>query len=90
MPNSSTTDSTDAPREFPPDPPIPDERTLDARLDAIRQWVAYIDNHPPEVWGPQQNAVVNAQIEAARNTDIPLRSRDDRRETPPDRGGGVR
>jgi anti-sigma factor ChrR (cupin superfamily) len=28
--------------------------------------VAYIQAHPPEVWGPQQNAVVNGQLESAQ------------------------
>ena len=28
---------------------------------------AYINSEPPEVWGPQQNAIVDDQLEAAQN-----------------------
>ena len=36
------------------------------RYDQVRRWAAYIDAHPPAVWGPQQNAVVNGQLESAQ------------------------
>ena len=35
------------------------------RIEAIKRWVEYIQTEPPEVWGPQQNVIVNAQAEAA-------------------------
>jgi len=35
------------------------------RFEAVVRWVEYIQDNPPEVWGPQQNAVVNSQIESA-------------------------
>jgi hypothetical protein len=40
------------------------------RYDQVRRWAAYIKSHPPEVWGPQQNAVVNGQLESAQAVDV--------------------
>ena len=37
------------------------------RIEAIKRWVEYIESEPPEVWGPQQNAVVDGQLDAARS-----------------------
>jgi hypothetical protein len=37
--------------------------------------VAYIESHPPEVWGPQQNAVVNGQLESAQAVDVSVSKR---------------
>jgi hypothetical protein len=37
------------------------------RIEAIKRWVEYIETEPPEVWGPQQNAIINAQLDAAQN-----------------------
>jgi hypothetical protein len=39
------------------------------RIEAIKRWVEYIETEPPEKWGPQQNAVVNDQLDAARSAD---------------------
>lgn len=36
------------------------------RIEAIKRWVDYIESEPPEMWGPQQNAVVDGQLEAAQ------------------------
>lgn len=33
-----------------------------ARRERIVRWIEYIEEHPPEVWGPQQNAIVNSQL----------------------------
>ncbi len=41
------------------------------RLDGIRQWVEYMREQPPEVWGSQQNELVNSQLESARETALP-------------------
>lgn len=41
------------------------ERNRQQRLRAIKHWVEYIKSEPPETWGPQQNAVVDDQLEAA-------------------------
>lgn len=45
------------------------ERNLQERLDGIRRWAEYIREQPPEVWGAQQNRLVNSQLEGARETD---------------------
>ena len=43
------------------------ERNRERRIEAIKRWVEYIESEPPEKWGPQQNAVVDDQLEAAQN-----------------------
>ncbi|QKY19744.1 hypothetical protein B4589_004865 [Halolamina sp. CBA1230] len=43
------------------------ERNREQRIAAIKRWVAYIQSEPPEKWGPQQNAVVDDQLEAAQD-----------------------
>jgi hypothetical protein len=43
------------------------ERNRGHRIEGIKRWVEYIRREPPETWGPQQNAVVNGQLEAAQN-----------------------
>ena len=43
------------------------ERNREQRIAAIKRWVEYIEAEPPEVWGPQQNAVVDDQLEAAQS-----------------------
>lgn len=40
------------------------------RYEQVTRWAEYIKTHPPEVWGPQQNAVVNGQLESARTVDV--------------------
>ena len=40
------------------------------RYEQVIRWAEYIKEQPPEVWGPQQNAVVNGQIESARAVDV--------------------
>ncbi|WP_058366831.1 hypothetical protein [Haloparvum sedimenti] len=42
--------------------PLPDRNP---RYESVVRWVAYMREQPPEVWGPQQNAVVNGQLESA-------------------------
>ncbi|PAU85595.1 hypothetical protein CK500_00400 [Halorubrum salipaludis] len=39
------------------------------------RWAEYITNQPPEVWGPQQNAVVNGQVDSARAVDVSAEDR---------------
>jgi hypothetical protein len=46
------------------------ERNREQRIEAIKRWVDYIKSEPPEKWGPQQNAVVNDQFDAAREASI--------------------
>ncbi|MFB6121246.1 MAG: hypothetical protein ABEJ68_09045 [Halobacteriaceae archaeon] len=43
------------------------EQNRERRVEAIKRWVEYIESEPPEVWGPQQNAVVNDQLDAAQS-----------------------
>lgn len=43
------------------------DRNREQRIEAIKRWVAYITAEPPETWGPQQNAVVNDQLDAAQH-----------------------
>jgi hypothetical protein len=40
------------------------------RYEQIIRWAEYIKEQPPEVWGPQQNAVVNGQLESAQAVDV--------------------
>jgi hypothetical protein len=42
------------------------EANRERRIEAIKRWVRYIEREPPDVWSPQQNAVVDDQLEAAR------------------------
>lgn len=52
--------------------PPPEDATPDAvprrplRIEQIRRWVEYIEDHPAEVWGVQQNAIVNGQVASAQ------------------------
>jgi hypothetical protein len=55
MTDSQRSDDTDATRA--------------PRFDAVVRWVEYIQDNPPEVWGPQQNAVVNGQLDSAAAVD---------------------
>jgi hypothetical protein len=45
------------------------ERNCEQRIAGIKRWVEYITSEPPETWGPQQNAVVNDQLEAAQSVE---------------------
>ncbi len=40
------------------------------RIEAVKRWVEYIETTPVEKWGPQQNAVIDAQVESARESGI--------------------
>ena len=48
------------------------ERNREQRLQAVKRWVRYIQEHPPEEWGEQQNKLVNSQLESARESGIDL------------------
>lgn len=45
-------------------------KNREQRLEAVKRWVEYIKTEPPETWGPQQNAVVNDQLEAAERAEL--------------------
>lgn len=51
------------------------ERNRELRVEAIKRWVAYIQEHPPETWGEQQNGLVNSQIESARESGLDVEHR---------------
>jgi hypothetical protein len=42
----------------------------ESRIEQIERWAEYIRSEPPETWGPQQNALVNGQLEAARSAGV--------------------
>ncbi|MUV59446.1 hypothetical protein [Halobacterium sp. CBA1126] len=46
------------------------ERVRERRIEAVKRWVEYIQSEPVDVWGPQQNAVVNGQLEAAQEAGV--------------------
>jgi len=50
------------------------------RYELVIRWAEHVKEHPPEVWGPQQNAVVNGQIESARAVDVSAEDRNRIRE----------
>jgi hypothetical protein len=54
-----------------PDDPLAERREQNRRegLAAVERWAEYVRNNPPEVWGPQQNRLVESQLESARQTD---------------------
>lgn len=46
------------------------DRIREQRLEAVKRWAEYIKENPPEVWGPQQNKLVNSQLQAARESGL--------------------
>lgn len=46
-----------------------DERRT-RRIRRAKRWVEYIESTPAAEWGPQQNRVVDSQLEAAREAGI--------------------
>lgn len=60
MPNSNPSEALAARRE----------RNREHRIEAVKRWVAYIQEQPPESWGDQQNRLVNSQLESARQTGL--------------------
>lgn len=46
------------------------ERNREQRLQAIKRWIRYIRENPPEEWGEQQNKLINSQLESARETGL--------------------
>ena len=43
------------------------EQNREQRIEGIKRWVEYVRSEPPETWGPQQNAVVDDQLDAAQS-----------------------
>jgi hypothetical protein len=48
-----------------------EERNREQRIEGIKRWVDYIESESPETWGPQQNAIVNDQIDVAQSAQTP-------------------
>lgn len=46
------------------------ERNREERIQSIKHWVQFIKDNPPEVWGPQQNKLINSQLQSARDSDL--------------------
>ena len=53
-----------------PDSRLSTDDRGEQRVERIKRWVDYIRHEPPETWGPQQNAVVNDQLEAAESVRV--------------------
>lgn len=47
------------------------ERNDEQRIEGIKRWVSYLETAPPEEWGAQLNTLVNAQLQSARETNLP-------------------
>lgn len=63
---------TSASKQSMTDSPDLDEkhaRNREERLRFIREWAEYVRTHPDDVWGEQVNALVDSQIESARNVE---------------------
>ena len=54
----------------PQEPLENDDRERPPRYEQVIRWAEYINEQPPEVWGPQQNAVGNAGIESAQAVEV--------------------
>lgn len=54
----------------PDSPDVEGGRDRDRRIAAVKRWVAYIREQPPETWGAQQNRLVNEQLESARESGL--------------------
>jgi len=44
-----------------------DEGNREQRIEGIKRWIEYIESEPPKTWGPQQNAIVNDQLDTAQS-----------------------
>lgn len=45
-------------------------RNRQQRIDAVKRWIEYVREHPPDVRGDQQNRLVDAQLESARQAGL--------------------
>lgn len=46
------------------------ERNREQRIESVKHWVRFIENNPPEVWGAQQNRLVDSQLRSARESGL--------------------
>lgn len=54
------------------------QRNREQRLEAVKAWAQYVREQPVEVWGPQQNRIIDSHLKTARNAAIEPRLRIDR------------
>lgn len=52
------------------------ERNREQRRTEIERWVTYIQENPPDVWGPQLNTLIESQLEAARKSGVSAKQRE--------------
>ena len=58
------------------DPTVADTDPARApRYEQVVRWAEYVRDTPAAVWGPQQNAVVNGQVDSARVVDVSAEDR---------------
>lgn len=50
-------------------------RNREQRLEAVKAWAQYVSEQPVEVWAPQQNRIIDSQLESARHADFEPRLR---------------
>lgn len=46
------------------------DQNREQRLQSIKHWVQFIKNNPPDVWGPQQNKLIDSQLQSARDSNL--------------------
>ena len=69
MSKTSMTDSSDPLAEK-------HERNREQRIAEIKRWVTYIQENPPDVWGPQLNSLIESQLEAAQQSGVSAAQRE--------------
>ncbi|WP_136688203.1 hypothetical protein [Halorhabdus amylolytica] len=52
------------------------ERNREQRRAEVERWVTYIQENPPDVWGPQLNTLIESQLEAARESGVSAEQRE--------------
>lgn len=45
-------------------------RNRDRRIEGVKHWVRFIEETPPEVWGPQLNRFIDSQLRSARESGL--------------------
>jgi hypothetical protein len=51
------------------------DRNREQRLEAVKAWAHYVRDQPVAVLGPQQNRLINSQLEPALHSDIDIELR---------------
>ncbi len=42
------------------------------RIEQVKRWAEHVESQPPAVWGEQLNTLVDAQLVAAQDADLPV------------------